>query len=164
MKRKHLIHIWMLLALLFPQVAGAVSYMKEPASYTAMMSGKNTIDLSLPTFDYYRIGKNVYQSENSRIKAVVDGDTTSIFAWKSIGNNWTDKSAAKCWKGENFTILCEQYGIGYSNQVVLPTQTNWLEFMLGPDPDDNYHKTMKVRWKVPYEWQGKTIELLAHVV
>ena len=57
MIRKHLIHIWMLLALLFPQVAGAVSYMKEPASYTAMMSGKNTIDLSLPPFDYYRIGK-----------------------------------------------------------------------------------------------------------
>ncbi len=69
-----------------------------------------------------------------------------------------------CWKGENFTILCEQYGIGYSNQVVLPSQNNWLEFMLGPDMDDSYHKTMKVRWKVPYEWQGKTIELLAHVV
>lgn len=84
-----------------------------------MSSGKNTIDLSLPTFDYYRIGKNVYQSEDSRIKAVVDGDTTSIFARKSLGNDWKDKSAAKCWKGENFTILCEQYGIGYSNQVVL---------------------------------------------
>ena len=36
-----------------------------------MTSGKNTIDLSLPTFDYYRIGKNVYQSEDNRIKAVL---------------------------------------------------------------------------------------------
>ncbi|MBQ6192484.1 MAG: hypothetical protein IJK51_09320 [Bacteroidaceae bacterium] len=164
MNQRHLIRVWMLLVWLVPQMVGAASYMKDAASYTAMSSGKNTIDLSLPTFDYYRIGKNVYQSEDSRIKVVIDGDTTSIFAWKNLGNDWTDKSAAMCWKGENFTILCEQYGIGYSNQVVLPTRTDWLEFMLGPDRDDSYHKTMKVRWKVPYEWQGKTIELLAHVV
>ena len=164
MKQKHFIQVWMLVVLLFPQMAEAASYMKNAASYKAMLSGKNTIDLSLPTFDYYRIGANVYQSERSRIKAVLNKDTVEIFAWKSLGNNWNNKSAAMCWKGENFTILCEQYGIGYSNQVVLPSQNNWLEFMLGPDIDDSYHKTMKVRWKVPYEWQGKTIELLAHVV
>lgn len=152
------------LALFLPQMADAASYMKDAASYTAMTSGKNTIDLTLPTFDYYRIGANVYQSERSRIKAVVDNDTVDIFAWKSLGNNLEDKSAAMCWKGESFTILCEQYGMGYSNQVVLPTQSDWLEFMLGPDREDRYHKTMKVRWKVPYEWQGKTIQLLAHVV
>ena len=152
------------LAILFPQMAEAASYMKDAASYTAMLSGKNTIDLTLPTFDYYLVGANVYQSERSRIKAVVDKDTVDIFAWKSLGNNWEQKSAAMCWKGESFTVLCEQYGLGYSNQVVLPTQTDWLEFMLGPDREDSDHKTMKVRWKVPYEWQGKTIELLAHVV
>lgn len=166
MKTKNLIRVWMLLVWLVPQMVEAASYMKNAANYTAMISGKNTIDLSLPTFDYYYIGANVYQSERSRIKAVVDGakDTVEIFAWKSLGRNWEQKSAAKCWKGESFTILCEQYGMGYSNQVVLPTQSDWLEFMLGPDRDDGSHKTMKVRWKVPYEWQGKTVELLAHVV
>lgn len=115
MNQRHLIRVWMFLVWLVPQMVGAASYMKDAASYSAMTSGKNTIDLSLPTFDYYLIGKNVYQSEDSRIKVVIDGDTTSIFAWKNLGNDWTDKSAAKCWKGENFTILCEQYGIGYSN-------------------------------------------------
>lgn len=166
MKTKNLIRVWMLLVWLVPQMVEAASYMKNAANYTAMISGKNTIDLSLPTFDYYYIGANVYQSERSRIKAVVDGakDTVEIFAWKSLGRDWEQKSAAKCWKGESFTILCEQYGMGYSNQVVLPTQSDWLEFMLGPDRDDGSHKTMKVRWKVPYEWQGKTVELLAHVV
>ena len=154
----------MFLVSLVPQMADAASYMKDAASYTAMTSGKNTIDLTLPTFDYYTIGTNVYQSERSRIKVVVDKDTVDIFAWKSLGNNWGDKSAAMCWKGESFTVLCEQYGLGYSNQVVLPTQSDWLEFTLGPDREDKNHKTMKVRWKVPYEWQGKTIELLAHVV
>ena len=119
MNRKHFICIWMLLASLVPQMARAKSYMKDAANYPAMTSGKNTIDLSLPTFDYYTIGKNVYQSERSRIKAVVGNDTIDIFGWKSLGNNWTDKSAAICWMGESFTILCEQYGMDYSNQVVL---------------------------------------------
>ena len=47
----------------------------------------------------------------------------------------------------------EQYGSSYDNWTLTPDQ--WSKFMLGADMDDSSHKTMKVVWKVPYEWQGK---------
>ena len=150
------------MVVLLPQRAEAASFIKDKQNYTAQMAGKDAISFSLPTFDYWRLSGNVYVTDDSYIEATVDGSTKTIFRWKSEGSDWNSSSMASASSSGTFTVLREQYGSSYDNIVV--KVDNWSYFMLGGDMDDSDHKTMKVRWQVPYEWQGKKIKLRANVV
>ena len=151
-----------LMVLLLPQCVNAASFIKDKQRYTAMLTGKETITLNLPTFDHWTLSGNVYVTDDSYIEAIVEGTTRKIFKWKSSGNNWEDQSWAWATTWGTFIVMREQYGSSYDNWTLTPDQ--WSKFMLGADMDDSSHKTMKVVWKVPYEWQGKVIQLRANVV
>lgn len=160
--QRRLLLLWGLLTLLLPQRMEAASFIKDKQNYTAQMAGKDAINFSLPTFDYWRMSGNVYVTDGSYIEATVDGATKRIFWWKSEGSDWEDFSMASAGSSGTFTVQREQYGNAYDDVDV--KVDGWSYFMLGTDMDDSDHKTMKVRWKVPYEWQGKKIKLRANVV
>ena len=137
------------MVLLLPQCVNAASFIKDKQRYTAMLTGKETITLNLPTFDHWTLSGNVYVTDDSYIEAIVEGTTRKIFKWKSSGNNWEDQSWAWATTWGTFIVMREQYGSSYDNWTLTPDQ--WSKFMLGADMDDSSHKTMKVVWKVPYE-------------
>ena len=66
---------WALVFLLLPQMAEAASFIKDKQNYTAMLTGKATIQFSLPTFDYWSLSGNVYVTDDSYIEATCDGST-----------------------------------------------------------------------------------------
>ena len=153
---------WALVFLLLPQMAEAASFIKDKQNYTAMLTGKATIQFSLPTFDYWSLSGNVYVTDDSYIEATCDGSTKKIFWWKSEGDEWSDRSWAWAEDYGTFIVIREHYGSEYDNRTLKPGE--WSKFMLGADLSDGDHKTMKVNWEVPYEWQGKKIRLRANVV
>ena len=160
--KKRILLLLGLMALLLPQCVNAASFIKDKQKYTAMLTGKETITLNLPTFDHWTLSGNVYVTDDSYIEAVVEGTTRKIFMWKSEGNDWKDRSCAWATGWGTFIVMREQYGSSYDNWTLKADQ--WSMFGLGADMDDSSHKTMKVVWKVPYEWQGKVIQLRANVV
>ena len=153
---------FLMMLVIQPQKAEAASFIKDKQNYTAQMAGKDAITFSLPTFDYWRLSGNVYVTDDSYIEASVDGTTKKIFWWKSEGSEWSDRSWAWPEDYGTFIVIREHYGSEYDNWTLKPGE--WSKFMLGADLDDSDHKTMKVRWQVPYEWQGKKIKLRANVV
>ena len=104
------------MVLLLPQRVEAASFIKDKQNYTAMLTGKETITLSLPTFDYWLLSGNVYVTDNSYIEATCEGTTKRIFWWKSDGNDWSDKSKARAEDFGTFTIMREHYGSNYAHK------------------------------------------------
>ncbi len=139
----------------------AESFVKQAVNYTCYVAGKNILQFNLPTFDYYSfIVSNVHVTSESYVEATVDGVTRRIIEWCHPGKDPENQTWVKTSAAGTLIVQMAKYG---KADIEINANDGWKDFVLGADANDNTHYTTTVQWKVPYEWQGKNIQLKLHV-
>lgn len=154
-------HFLLTLVLLTTSIcAFAESFVKKSENFTCYVAGKNILQFSLPTFEYYSVLTNVHVTSESYVEATVDGVTKRIIEWNHPGKDRTDPTYMKTSAAGTLIVQMARYG---KSDIEINANDGWKQFVLGGDPNDGTHYTTTVQWKVPYEWQGKNIKLKLHV-
>ena len=67
----------------------AKSFVKIESNYRCMIAGKNILQFSLPTFEYFSLSMNVHVTEPAYVEASIDNGTTwkHIIEWKHPGRD-----------------------------------------------------------------------------
>lgn len=156
--RKKLFFFLALLCLIGFSPARAASFIKSAGNYRCMPVGKNVLQFSLPTFDYYKIAMNVHVTEPSYVEASIDGGKTwkHIIEWKHPGRDEEDPTYMRTLAPGELVVQMARYG---KSDVSINSNDSWKTFYLGADQDDDYHYTTTVQWHIPYAWQGNKIML-----
>ena len=156
--RKKLFFFLALLCLIGFSPARAASFIKSAGNYRCMPVGKNVLQFSLPTFDYYKIAMNVHVTEPAYVEASIDGGKTwkHIIEWKHPGRDEEDPTYMRTLAPGELVVQMARYG---KSDVSINSNDSWKTFYLGADQDDDYHYTTTVQWHIPYAWQGNKIML-----
>lgn len=156
--RKKLFFLLAFFCLIGTSSVMAKSFVKIESNYRCMIAGKNILQFSLPTFEYFSISMNVHVTEPAYVEASIDNGTTwkHIIEWKHPGRDAENPTYMRTLAPGELDVQMTRYG---KSNITIKSDDGWKDFVLGGDADDKTHYTTTVQWKVPYEWQGKTIKL-----
>lgn len=159
--RKKLFFFLALLCLMGSTPSRAASFIKSAGYYRCLPVGKNVLQFSLPTFDYYKVAMNVHVTESSYVEASIDGGKSwkHIIEWKHPGRDAENPTYMRTLTPGELVVQMARYG---KNDVSINSNDSWKTFYLGADQDDDSHYTTTVQWRIPYEWQGNKIMLRFH--
>ena len=157
MKKRSLI-LFALITFMGVLRVNALSFIKYESNYHCTVAGKNVLQFSLPTYDYYTILTDVHIVQPSWVAASIDGGNTwkNIIEWYHGGLDRNGPTSMRTLAPGELIVQMTRYG---KSNVSIKAENGWVNYVLGHDADDDKHYTTTVQWKVPYEWQGKTIKL-----
>ena len=148
---------WILLCLLFawllPQKAAAGTYVDNKDNYSVSLGGTNIIYFTAPAYDMD--GADCWIS-NGNLKVTVDGNTSTIFTWKSkadIDNSSTSLSCDFSTTANGFFDIT----LGNSRSTERLTKSNDRTLSLVRNSDGNTFD-FAAEWVLPYNLLGKTLD------
>jgi len=132
-------------------------YFNDSKYFTWMTSGDCEIEFSIPVFIWDSSSNDAVTWGNIYVTPANETET-SILSYSYDKSRDQDKPATFTAQSEGeFKIVNTTSGLVSFNR-----NSGSVSYVLKRDADDDDHHTAKIRWKVPYHWQGKLLKMRVH--